>query len=265
MTQTALLLHQLLNGRDPNLASISDPTIPRKPNGTAIAVNCLWCASITTSLCSTAYVMPLKWWLTEYDGGANPVGGLLRACRRHMRFKAFERLNAHALVAFLPTFLLQSINLFFADDVIYSWQLNKIMMAVFAITGGAFWIAYISLFILPSVKNLSLFYYPASIFYQPSFAVGKIGTFIVGAFVRFCCLILRCAAGVVLFPFIQTVSGAGTFYHWYIQTQTTSPEEHRCTRAKGAITLHKPPDDIDTSQKAQLEKRRLRSARTLLA
>ena len=48
--QSALLLYQLLNGRDASLASLSDPTAPFKPSGSAIAVNCLWFASLSMSL-----------------------------------------------------------------------------------------------------------------------------------------------------------------------------------------------------------------------
>ena len=77
--QTALLLHQLLNGRDPNLANISDPTIPYKPNGLAIAVNCLWFVSLSASLGASFGAVICKEWLTEYDGGANPVVEIGRA------------------------------------------------------------------------------------------------------------------------------------------------------------------------------------------
>ena len=251
--QAALLLYQLLNGRDPNLADISDPTVPKKLTAPAIAVNCLWCASLTISLCASIYAMSFKWWLTEYNGGANPVGGLLRACRRHTQFMAFERLNVHALVAFLPTLLLHSINMFFMGGVIYLWQINKMVMIVFAVVGGTFITAYILLISLPSVTSLPLFHYPAFISYRPSVAIGKVAIFIVGVFVRLCCITLRCVTGVVLFPFVQTVSGTGTLHHWYMQTQTISPGEHKRTRVRQAIAFRDSPDDINTSQKAQEE------------
>jgi hypothetical protein len=37
---------------------------------------------------------------------------------------------------FLPTLLLQSISLFFIGGVLYSWQMNKIVMVIFAASGG---------------------------------------------------------------------------------------------------------------------------------
>ena len=247
--QTALLLHQLLNGRDPNLAIISDPTIPKKTPGIAIAVNSLWCASLTISLCTSIHAMSLKWWLTEYNGGANPVGGLLRACQRHTWFTAFERLNIPALVAFLPTLLLNSIRMFFAGGIIYLWQLNWIVMTVFVVTGGLFIVAYFLLFAFPSVINLPLFQNPAFIFHLPSNPIKKAAIFVVGGFVRLWYLTLRCVTGAVLFPFIQTALGTGTFHHWYMQTQTIPSEEHKHTCVGRDITL----GGIDTSQKAREE------------
>ena len=252
--QTALLLHQLLNGRDPNLAIISNPTIPMRPAGLAIAVNCLWCASLTISVGASAYAMTCKWWLTEYSGGANPVGGLLRACRRHMRFMAFEKLSVHALVAFLSTLIFYSINLFLAGGIMYLVQINWIVMVLMAITGGTFFVAYFFLFIFPSVTNLSLFRYSTFIFYRPSSSIGKAFIFIVDVFLRTCRFTLRWAAGVCMFPFIQTVSGTGTLHHWYIRTQTVSPREHDHTPVQRAVEPHgNPSNDIDTSRKAQEE------------
>jgi len=248
--QSALLLYQLLNGRDPDLANISDPTISKKPAVLAIAVNCLWCASLTISLCASIYAMSFKWWLTEYNGGADPVGGLLRACQRHMRFMVFERLNIHALVAFLPTLLLHSINMFFMGGVLYLWQLNKIVMAIFATVGGTFIIAYILFISLPSAASLPLFHYPTFISYRPSVVIGKVVMLIVGIFVRLCCSTLRAVTGVVLFPFIQTVAGTGTIHQWFMQIQKFSPRERKDMRVRQATTLN-PPDGIDTSQKAQ--------------
>ena len=247
--QTALLLHQLLNGRDPNLAIISNPTIPKKTPGIAIAVNSLWCASLTISLCTSIQAMSLKWWLTEYNGGANPVGGLFRACQRHTWFTAFERLNIPALVAFLPTLLLNSIRIFFAGGIIYLWQLNKIVMTVFVITGGLFIVAYFLLFAFPSVINLPLFQNPAFIFHLPSNPIKRAAIFVVGGFIRLWYLILRCVTGAVLFPFIQTALGTGTFHHWYMQTQTISSEEHKHTCVGRDITS----GGIDTSQRTREE------------
>ncbi|KAF9651183.1 hypothetical protein BDM02DRAFT_3091554, partial [Thelephora ganbajun] len=64
--QSTLLLHQLLNGQDPSLANISDPTVPFSPPGFAIVVNCLWFASLSASLGASFGAMVCKEWLTEY-------------------------------------------------------------------------------------------------------------------------------------------------------------------------------------------------------
>jgi len=250
--QTALLLYQLLNGRDPNLATMSDPTIHTKTAGLAIAVNCLWCASITLSLSASVYAMALKWWLTEYDGGANLVGGLLRACRRQMRFKAFERLNVHALIGFLPTLLLQSISLFFIGGVLYGWQMNKIVMVIFAASGGISSIAYFLLFISPSVTKLPLFHFPKLISYRPPFAIGRVVVSFVDVILGICYISVRGLIATT-FPFIQSVPGAGTLPHWNTRTRKDSPEEDRDMHVQRSTSINNPRDGIDTSQEVQEE------------
>jgi hypothetical protein len=51
---------------------MSDPTMPNNPDTLVIVVNCLWCISITISLCASIYAMTLKWWLTEYRWWRKP-------------------------------------------------------------------------------------------------------------------------------------------------------------------------------------------------
>ena len=170
-----------------------------------------------------------------------------------MWFKVFEQLNFPALVAYLPTLLIHSIYLFFAGGVLYSLQFNKIVVAIFTAVGGPFSITYLSWFISPSVVNLPLFHYPAFTSYQPSDTVEKVIMFIVGAFIHLCYLTLRCVTGTVLLPLFQAVCGTGALHSRYMKTQTISPGEHEHMRVGGNIALHNPPDDIDTSQKAQEE------------
>ena len=151
--QSALLLHQLLNGRDPNLANISDPTILQQPTNSAVAVNCLWFASLLTSLFASLCAIICKGWLTEYTSGTNPVVGLLRACRRHVRFMALQQLSVHTLVAFLPVLLHSSVLLFFAGAVVYLLQMDKRVAIAFVTTGGVLGAVYFTLAILPFVTN----------------------------------------------------------------------------------------------------------------
>ena len=247
--QTALLLYQLLNGRDPNLANISDPTISKKPAVLAIAVNCLWWISLTTSICSSAYAMAFKWLLTEYNSDAHPVGSLNRACQRHIRFMIFERLNVPVVISLLPTFILQSILFFFLGGFIYLWQLNKAVMATLTVVSGIFIVAFNLFFVLPSMKTFPLFHRPEFISYRPSFAIGKVVMSIADIFVHSCCLVLRYATA-VLFPFAHNVFGTGAFHHWRRKTQTTSQGEHKDTRVRQTIAPGDPPD-VDSLQKVQ--------------
>jgi hypothetical protein len=270
--QTALLLYQLLNG-GPNatLATISDPTIPRTPARLAVVVNCLWCTSLVISVGAGSYAMSLKWWLSEYNSGANPVGGLLRACQRHMRFRAFERLNVHTLIAFLPTLLLRAIDLYFAGGVIYFWQINRMVAIVCLIIGGIPITAYFLFIVFPAVTNLPFSQYPTLVSHRPSdpSIIRRASISAVGAFVRLCCLISHRVTDVFLFPGIQSISGTGTLQHWYAEPKKISPEEDEHMHLRRSTTLHDSPeedervplrrattlhnslDDIDTSRKAQ--------------
>jgi len=237
--QTALLLHQLLNGRDPNLANVSDPTIPKKPSGLTVAVGCLWCASMTLSLSACIYTMALKSRLTEYDGDAGLFGGFIGACQRHIRFEAFERSDVPALIPFLPKLLIFSTTLFFVGGVIYVSQINRTLMASYATTDIILHIAYFHFLIYPSMKNIPRLPYPAFIFYWPSSAIGKAVMRIVNVFVRLCYIILRCVIATI-FSAIHAVCAV-----------INSPREHDDTDVRRGTPIHDPRDGIDTSQKVQ--------------
>ena len=253
--QTVLLLHQLLNGRDPNLAIESDPTIPTKIAGTAIAVNCLWCASITLSLAVGFYGIILKWWITEYDSGPGPVGGLLRACRRHTRLKEFERLDFPVAIALLQTLLRLSIFLFFIGGITYGSGLNATVMAVFAAGGPVTYIGYFKLFPYASVGDIPFFVDSAFIVYPPQFAIGKVVRSIVGVIVHLFYFILRRVTAMVFFPYIQAVYRTGLLHDQYTKLRTTSPEEHEHTHVGQGIALRSPPgpDGIGADQEVQEE------------
>ena len=248
--QTVLLLHQLLNGRDPN---IPDPTIPTEPAGFAVAVNTLWCTSVTISICATIYAMALKWWLAEYNHGTGPVGGLRRACRRHMLFKTFERSNVHIFIALLPGLLLCSINVFTFGCTLYFWQLNKMVMAFYSLVAGSLLTAYLLMFTLPSVANLPIFHYSTFISYQPSSVIGKAAIFVAVGFLNICCCALRYLTGSILFPVIQIFFGTGPLLRWHQRTKKISSKERKHTFVQPATTLHNHPDDFDTSLEAQEE------------
>jgi hypothetical protein len=248
--QTALLLHQLLNGRDPNLANISDPTIPHNPAGPAIAVNCLWFTSLFTSLGASLGAMICKEWLTEYNSGTGPVIGLLRACRRHTHFMAFQRLNVHALVTFLPTLLHSSVLLFFAGAVVYLWRIDERVAIVCQVIGGVIGAAYLLSTILPFMTNPPFRPFSTFLFYRLSVAIGRVVIPILDVFFHACYLILRHAAGAILFPFARTIFSKGTLHRWYMQAVTILPGEYRHMRVWWANRFE---DVIDTSRRVQEE------------
>jgi len=250
--QMALLLHQLLDGRDPNLADISDPTTPQKPAGSAIAVNCLLFASLSASLGASFCAIICKGWLTEYNSGPNPVAGLLRACQRHMRFKTFQQLNVHAFVIFLPTFLHSSFFLFFTGLVIYLGQMDEMVVMVSVVVGKVFGIVYLLLNILPFVTSPRFRHYSTFLPYQLFLAIGEVIIPTVVCLVHLCYPTFRYLTRAIPFPLAQTVPSTGFLYHWHTKAQKIFPGKYKCTRVWWANALDDSPD-IDTSQEVQEE------------
>ena len=249
--QSALLLHQLLNGRDPDLANISDPTNPQPPTNSAIAVNCLWFASLLASLGASLCAIICKSWLTEYTSGMNPVVGLLQACKRHIRFMALQQLKVQTLVAFLPVLLHSSVLLFFAGAVVYLVQIDKWVATVFIITGGILGAAYFVLTILPFVTNPPFRHYSTFLFYQPlKFVVIGIGKAII-PIVNACYLALCYPFGAILWLHFRSVNPDREIPYWFIIMCLS--EDCNPIRAWWARTRHDPLDEIDTSQKIQEE------------
>ena len=151
--QSALLLHQLLNGRDPKLAEISDPTIRQRPANSAIMVNLFWFAALLASLLATLAEIICKGWLTKYTGGADPVVGPLRACRRHTRFMAFQQLEVQRIVVTLLLLLHYSVLLFFAGAVVYLFRMDNVVAFNFISTGVFSFLYYFHLITLPFITN----------------------------------------------------------------------------------------------------------------
>ena len=251
--QTVVLLHQLLNGRDPNLANISDPTIPYKPTGFALAVNCLWFASLSASLGASFGAMICKEWLTEYNGGANPVVDLLRACQRQIRFRAFQRWNVHALVALLPPLLHSSVLLFFTGAVVYLWRVDEMVAIFYQVIGGLFCFAYFVSTFLPFITNAPFRPYSTLLVHRLSVAVGKVVIPIVDVFAHVCYLTVRYVTGAVLFPFARIIFNNETLHHRYMRAAEILPGEYKHMRVWWANAFSDSLDEIDTSQRVQEE------------
>ena len=238
--QTALLLHQLLNGRDPNLANISDPNVPEKHAGLAVAVCSLWCTTMSLSLSASIYAMAIKIRVAGYCGNANHVGGLIGACQRYTRLKGLEKMDVPDLVAFLQMLLIYSISSFSAGGIIYAWQRDKTVMAIFTTTVIVSRIVYLRLFVSTTVENLPLPAYPAFISHRPSSFIGKAAMLIVGEFVRSFYRTLRCLIAIPS-SIVKIVL-----------EKINTPGEHEYIPVGRAITLHNPRDGaIGISQEAQ--------------
>jgi hypothetical protein len=251
--QSALLLYQILNGRDPSLASISDPTAPLEPSGLAIAVNCLWFASLSASLGASFGAMICKEWLTEYNGGANPVVDLLRACQRQVRFMAFKRWNIETLVALLPPLLHSSVLLFFTGAVIYLWQIDVRVAIVYIVIGGIFAFTYFLSTLLPIVVSAPFRPYSTLLLHRLSVAIGKVIIPIVDTIAHACFVALRYVTAWILWPFAQTIFSEGVLHTWYMEAQTILPGEYKHMRVWWANAFSDSLDEIDTSQRIQEE------------
>jgi len=197
--------------------------------------------------------MSLKWWLAEYGHGIGPVGGLRRACWRHMEFKIFERSNVHIFISLLPGLLLCSINVFTFGCTLYFWQLNRMMMACYSLVAGSLLTAYFLTFTLPSVANLPLFHYSTSISYRPSSIIGRAAISIVVGFLHICYCALRYLTGSMLFPIIQIFFGTETLLRWYERIKKISSEGRGYTSVQLATAPPNHSDDFDTDQEAQAE------------
>ena len=188
--------------------------------------------------------MICKEWLTEHNGGANPVVDLIRACQRQIRYRAFRQWNAHALVSLLLQF---SFLLFFTGATLYLWPVDKRVAIVYQVMGGIFGVLYLISTLLPFVTNVPFRPHLTLFFHRLSVVIGKAILPIVDLFVHAGYLALRYMTIILLLPFYIT---SEAFRRWYM---TVLPREHKHIRVWWANAFDDSLDKIDTSQKVQEE------------
>ena len=251
--QSALLLYQILNGHDPNLASISDPTALFKPSNSAIAVNCLWSASLSASLGASFGAMICREWLAEYTGGANQPLDLLRACQRQTRFRVFSNWNVDTLIALLPALLYSSALLFFTGAALHLWKIDVRVATVYLTIGGISGITYFISIFLPFVADAPFRPHSMLLIHRLSVAIGRIIIPIVDAVRYACFLALRYVTGAILWPFAQNIFSKGALQTWYMQAREILPGEYNHMLVWWANSFSGSLDEIDTSQRTQEE------------
>ena len=251
--QSALLLYQLLNGRDPTLASISDPTASFEPPGSAIAVNCLWFASLSASLGASFGAIICKEWLSEYDGGTSPVVELHQACKRQVRFMAFRRWKVHTLIALLIPLLHSSVLMFFSGAVIYLWKIDVRVAIIYLVIGGIFGVTYFISTLLPLVINAPFRPYSTLLVHRLSVVIGKAVIPIADVFAHGCYLTLRYVISAIVWPLARTIFAGGVLGAWYLESPTILPAEYKHMRVWWADAFNDSLDKIDTSQRVQEE------------
>ena len=248
--QSALLLYQLLNGRDASLANLSDPTAPFRPSASSIAIICLWSVSLFTTIAVGFGAMFCKQWQDEYDNGADPAFDLLRACRRQARFKAFQGWNIHATVL-LPPLLLFSIFLFFAGAIIFVWQVNTVIATAFTSAGVISFILYA--FLLPVAKKSPFRPYSLLLLHRLSVVVGKVVIPVMDPIAHVCFIALRFVTYSVLGRFARTFFNKETLRTCTKTARLIFPRKYPHMRVWWEDWFDDPLDQIDTSQQAQEE------------
>ena len=251
--QSALLLYQSLNGRDPNQASMSDPTAPFQPSSSAIAVNCLWSVSLSASLGASFIAVICKEWLAEYNSSTNIAVDLLQACWRQHRFLILHKLKIHSIISLLPPLLHSSVIFFFAGAVVYFWQIDMRVAAIYLVAGGIFCTTYLISTFLPIVMNTPFHPSLAQLVHKSTVAIGKAVESIADAFAHGCFCALHTVTGAILWLFARTTIAEGALHTLHQQTRTVSLGVSKRTRDWWADASTDSLDETHTSQRAQEE------------
>ena len=248
--QSALLLYQLLNGRDASLASLSDPTALFKPSGPSIAVTCLWAASLFMSCAASLGALLCKKWQAQYNNNADPAIDLLRACRRQVHFTTFQWWDKHA-AALLPPLLLQSVLLFFIGCFIFAWQLNKVVATVYTSLGIIFFIIYMTLF--PVTTNTTSFLHWVLLFYRSPLLIEKLIIPVADWIVHRCFIALRYLTDAVLWRFARTFLSPGALRTWCENARSIFAGKYKHMRVWWKNAFDGSLDQIDISPRVQEE------------
>ena len=261
--QSAILLYQILNGRDPNPGNIPNPLAPFRASGTSAAVVCLWFASLSASLCAGLGAMIGKSWLEDYGGDAGPaidrgggagsIIGLIRACQRHTWYMAFRKRNPHIFMALLPPLLQSSVLLFLAGAVVYLWSVDERVGVVCRVVVGLVALFYFTFTFLPFVTGGNFRPYSMLLFHRLTVVIGKVVVPIVDVFVHGGYLTLRYLIGAVLWPLARKFIRNQTLDRWYLQSKTILPGEYEPLRVWWENSFDDSLDDIDTSDSVQEE------------
>ena len=251
--QSALLLYQSLNGRDPNLASMSNPTAPFQPSGFAITVNLLWSASLSASLGASFIAVVCKEWLAEYNSCTNVAVDLLQACWRQHRFFILHKLKIHFIISLLPPLLHSSVILFFSGAVVYFWQIDVRVAIVYLVAGGIFCITYLISTFVPIVMNAPFRPYSAQLIHRSSVSIGGVIGSIADDLARSYFLALRCVVGAIRRVFPRITFAKGALRALYQQTRTIPPRGSKDTQDWWADTSSDSLDVIEISQMVQEE------------
>ncbi|KAG8997793.1 hypothetical protein FRB94_007442 [Tulasnella sp. JGI-2019a] len=137
--RTNALLVLILLHRDNSTLTPDDLNPPFVPTPGIIRQNCMFFASLCSSLLAAAGAMRAKQWLQYYERTGQTGALDKQGLERTAKFMGVESWGLRPIVEFLPTLLLVSLGLFFAALVDYLWNINQrvaMVVLVFAAVGA---------------------------------------------------------------------------------------------------------------------------------
>lgn len=142
--ETNNLLRLLLLGAANSTLLATDLNPPFAPAPGVVRQNCVFFASLFSSLLAAAGAVLAKQWLAIYQrtGQTGPLDE--QGIRRTQKFLGAERWKLRWVVEALPTLILVSLGLFFIAIADYVWSLNEevaILITAFSAVGTASYIA----------------------------------------------------------------------------------------------------------------------------
>ncbi|KAG8884688.1 hypothetical protein FRB98_002255 [Tulasnella sp. 332] len=133
------LLTFLVNRTDPTTLSTEDFNPSFAPNTAAIRQNCLFFASLCSSILAAAGAVLGKQWLRKYERAGQVGSHEAQGRIRTQKWYGSEEWGLRAAIEVLPNLLLISVGLFFAAVADYLWTTRKpvaVVVIVFIVVGA---------------------------------------------------------------------------------------------------------------------------------
>ncbi|KAG8911855.1 hypothetical protein FRC02_006378, partial [Tulasnella sp. 418] len=148
------LLRLLITHRNDNITLTREDLNPGSPIPSAVVVNCIFFASLSSSLIAAFGAFAAKQWLTEYSskGSTKPIWHKGRD--RQSKYTGLETWHFRFIMDLLPMLLQFSLFLFLVGLVEFLWVLERkvamVQLVLTAVGGGSYLVAIIIGAIIPA-------------------------------------------------------------------------------------------------------------------